>query len=185
NVPQIGDADDGVLVRLDPARDFDPFRSLLATGAVLFERADLRLKAGKLDDKSRWLLGDAAESKFRALAASTEAATLPVRCQFPQGGYYILGSDFETRDEVRIVADAGPLGYLSIAAHGHADALSFTLSAGGLPILVDPGTYAYHTDRQWRGYFFRPPPPNPLRRRRAGQTIPAGKFPLSAHPPPP
>jgi hypothetical protein len=34
---------------------------------------------------------------------------------------------FDTPDEVRLLVDAGSLGYLSIAAHGHADALSFVL----------------------------------------------------------
>ena len=53
---------------------------------------------------------------------------------------------FETPDEVRLLVDAGPLGYLSIAAHGHADALAFVLDIGDREILVDPGTYAYHTD---------------------------------------
>ena len=48
------------------------------------------------------------------------------------------------------MADAGPLGYRSIAAHGHADALSFTLSVGGREFLIDPGTYAYHTQERWR-----------------------------------
>ena len=55
--------------------------------------------------------------------------------------------------EIRVVADAGPLGYRSIAAHGHADALSFSLSAAGLEFLIDPGTYAYHTQERWRNYF--------------------------------
>jgi len=54
---------------------------------------------------------------------------------------------------LRAVADAGPLGYTTIAAHGHADALSFTLSVGGREFLVDPGTYAYHTQERWRQYF--------------------------------
>jgi len=43
-------------------------------------------------------------------------------CLHPRG-YYILGCDFETVNEIRLVADAGPLGYQTIAAHGHADAL--------------------------------------------------------------
>ena len=43
--------------------------------------------------------------------------------------------------------------YLSIAAHGHADALAFTLSLGGEEFLIDPGTYAYHTQKLWRDYF--------------------------------
>ena len=44
---------------------------------------------------------------------------------------------------MRLVFDAGPLGYLGIAAHGHADALSVLLSVAGQPVLVDPGTYSY------------------------------------------
>ncbi|HEX8755664.1 MAG TPA: alginate lyase family protein [Steroidobacteraceae bacterium] len=173
-VPAIGDADQGVLVRLVPA---DPagvelsrtaesqaakplqaarpwpgvYRSLLASGAVLFERPEFRLKAGGLDDKTRWLLGDEAAVRFEALDPS--GARLPVRRSFPRGGYYILGDRLETAEEVRIVADAGALGYLSIAAHGHADALAFTLTVGGRPFLVDSGTYAYHTERAWRHYF--------------------------------
>ena len=176
NVPQIGDADDGLLVRFDPARDFDPFRSLLATGAVLFDRPEFKLKSAGLDDKSRWLLGDDAGRKFDALDATPSSLTLPVRREFAQGGYYILGSDFETPQEVRIVADAGPLGYLSIAAHGHADALAFTLSAGGLPILVDPGTFAYHTERRWRDYFRGTSAHNTLRVDGEDQSVAAGNF---------
>jgi uncharacterized heparinase superfamily protein len=118
---------------------------------VLFGRPELRLKARTFDEKSRWLLGDAAESRFAAVDPSK--AALPVRHAFPEGGYFILGENFETPREVRLVADAGPLGYLSIAAHGHADALAFTLSVAGKPILVDPGTFSYHTEGLWRRYF--------------------------------
>jgi hypothetical protein len=156
-VPAIGDADQGVLARLVPtgAGDEKPwpgvYRSLLASGAVLFRRPEFRLKAGELDDKTRWLLGDGAVARFEALDASR--ARLPVRRSFPRAGYYLLGDEFETPEEVRIVADAGALGYLSIAAHGHADALAFTLTVGGRPFLVDSGTFAYHTERIWRRYF--------------------------------
>jgi len=151
NVPMIGDADDGYAVRLSQEAAFCPFRSLLATGSVLFRRGDFKFKAGVLDDKTRWLLGGECEAAFAAIAAS--GANLPVRRDFRDGGYYILGSDFETAREIRLIADAGPLGYLSIAAHGHADALGFTLSVGGREFLIDPGTYAYHTDKKWRDYF--------------------------------
>lgn len=149
NVPMIGDADDGYVVRLSQEMDFCPYRSLLATGAVLFNRPDFKSKARSFDDKSRWLLGQMGADKFKELKAPPPK--LPRR--FPEGGYYILGGDFDTEGEVRIVIDAGPLGYRSIAAHGHADALAFTLSIGGHEFLVDPGTYAYHTERVWRAYF--------------------------------
>src|SRR5690606_14100674 len=72
---------------------------------------------------------------------------------FPHGGYYVLGRSFGAPDEVRAVFDAGPLGFLSIAAHGHADCLSLTLSVAGREQLVDPGTYVYHAEREWRDYF--------------------------------
>ena len=74
---------------------------------------------------------------------------------FPQGGYWVMVYAGNTLDEVRVVADAGP-GYLSLAAHGHADALALVLSLGGRPVLIDPGTYAYHTQRRWRDYFAGP-----------------------------
>jgi uncharacterized heparinase superfamily protein len=54
---------------------------------------------------------------------------------------------------VHLVFDAGQLGYPSIAAHGHADALSVCLALDGVWWLVDPGTYAYHSDPEWRHYF--------------------------------
>jgi hypothetical protein len=151
HVPAWGDSDDAVMVRFCPVPGHEVFRSQLATGAVIFGRGDFKTKAQRFDDKSRWLLGDAASATFDGLSA--DLARTPVRVSFPEGGYYVLGGDFESPDEVRIVADAGPLGYLSIAAHGHADALSFTLSAGGKEILIDPGTYAYHTEKSWRDYF--------------------------------
>ncbi len=176
NVPQIGDADDGLLVRFDPAASFDVYRSLLASGALLFERAEFKIKARDVDDKTRWLLGDSADSRFEQLSAAAERVVLPPRREFPQGGYYVLGGDFETPREVRVVADAGPLGYLSLAAHGHADALAFTLSAGGLPILIDPGTFAYHTEKRWRDYFRGTSAHNTVRVDGKDQSVAGGSF---------
>jgi hypothetical protein len=176
NVPAIGDADDGVLVRFDPNPRFDVFGSLLATGALLFDRAEFKAKARAVDDKTRWLLGDDADIRFAQIGSQPTPTLVLPRREFPQGGYYVLGSRFETPREVRIVADAGPLGYLSIAAHGHADALSFTLSAGGLPILIDPGTFAYHTERRWRDYFRGTSAHNTLRVDGKDQSVAGGNF---------
>jgi hypothetical protein len=183
HVPNFGDADDAIIARLDPDQSVDVYRSLLATGAILFECAEFKFKAqaalhrpqsGAIDDKTRWLLGDAAAEKYDRIGMSH--VSLPVRRDFPQAGYYILGDRFETRREVRIVADAGPLGYLSIAAHGHADALSLTLSAGGRELLIDPGTYAYHTQRMWRDYFKGTSAHNTVRIDRGDQSVSGGNF---------
>jgi hypothetical protein len=174
NVPMFGDADDGMVVSLAQGGDFSPYRSLLATGAILFRRGDFKLKAGTLDDKTRWLLGSQSEALFKA--QDTTQGRLPPRQAFPEGGYYILGCDFETDNEIRLISDAGPVGYRSIAAHGHADALAFTLSVGGLEFLVDPGTYAYHTQGPWRAYFRGTSAHNTLRVDGRDQSQSGGNF---------
>jgi len=174
HVPAIGDADDAVIVRFYPTPGFCVYRSLLTTGSVLFDRGDFKLKGQGFDDKSRWLLGDAAADRFARIDADASGRRL--RRSFEWGGYYILGSDFDTMRETRIVVDAAPLGYLAIAAHGHADALSFTLSVAGRPILIDPGTYCYHTQRRWRDYFRGTSAHNTLRIDRTDQSISGGNF---------
>jgi hypothetical protein len=174
NMPMFGDADDAYAAKLDPRPSFCRFKSLLATGAILFERGEFKAKAGKLDDKTRWLLGRAADARFQAVRALPQQ--LPVRREFPTGGYYVLGCNFEQPEEIRVVADAGPLGYREIAAHGHADALSFTLSIGGHEFLVDPGTFAYHTETAWRSYFRGTSAHNTVRIDGADQSKPGGNF---------
>jgi hypothetical protein len=174
NVPALGDADDALIVRFSPAADFRPYQSLLATGCVLFARGDFRHKAGGFDDKSRWLLGDEAAARFAVLPPDPSGERL--RRSFEAGGYYVLGSDFESSREVRLIVDAAPLGYLAIAAHGHADALSFVLSVAGRPMLIDPGTYAYHTQPLWRAYFRGTSAHNTLRVDGQDQSVSGGPF---------
>src|SRR5437016_1025254 len=174
NVPMIGDADDGAVTRLAQSPDFSTYRSLFASGAILFGSGELKAKAGKLDDKTRWLFGSRAGELFRLV--EEPRARAPLRRAFPDGGYYILGCDFETPEEIRLVADAGPLGYRSIAAHGHADALAFTLSLGGLEFLIDPGTCAYHGGGEWRAYFRGTAAHNTLRIDGVDQSLPGGDF---------
>jgi len=53
NLPMIGDADDGFVVSLVQGDgQWCAFKSLLATGAILFNRADFAVKAGGFDEKS-------------------------------------------------------------------------------------------------------------------------------------
>jgi len=49
--------------------------------------------------------------------------------------------------------DGGPHGFLSIAGHAHADALSLEVRHDGVDVLADPGTYCYHGQPGWRAYF--------------------------------
>lgn len=179
HVPMIGDADDAVMVRFVSRHDFNVYRSLLASGAVLFERPDFARKAGSFDDKSRWLLGDAAGVRFRALQQQpTRASDDPpaVGRVFPDGGYVVMGDRFGQCDEIKLIVDAGPLGYLSIAAHGHADALALTLNVAGHEMLIDPGTYTYRANDGWRTYFKGTSAHNTVRIDGQDQSVAGGSF---------
>lgn len=68
---------------------------------------------------------------------------------FPDAGYTVI----EAAGEARIVFDHAPLGMAPLYNHGHADALSVTLSLSGTELLVDPGTYRYNGAPSWRRYF--------------------------------
>ena len=180
NVPMIGDADDGYVVRMSPAPDFDRYRSFIATGALLFERPDLARKSGGIDQKTCWLVGNDAPRRFSRLLDNAPARFAPRR-EHAESGYYLLGDRFEEPDEVRLLADAGPLGYLSLAAHGHADSLAIILNVGGMEVLVDPGTYAYHTEPDWRRYFRSTRAHNTIMVDETDQSDQSGNFMWSRH----
>lgn len=161
--PQIGDADDGFVARFETVWPNKPYRELLDAAGSVFAGT------GSADSqKAFW---------YRAMSVAVRAdypdrgwrRTYPVT--YPQGGYVVLGGG-----KCHLVFDAGPLGYLGIAAHGHADALSFCLAVDGEWWLVDPGTYAYHSDPAWRSYFRGTAAHNTIRVNQEDQSRIGGSF---------
>lgn len=179
-VPMIGDADDATMLRLEAAAHATPYASLLASSAIRFGDAGFKAKAGVLDQKTRLLFGQAGVDRWKLIA---DAQPDQPRLAFPAGGYYLLGEHFGADDEVRAVIDCGPLGYLSIAAHGHADALAFTLSLGGDEVLVDPGTFCYHTQERWRNHFRSTAAHNTVNIDGLDQSVIGGNFMWMQHAP--
>ncbi|GAA1561587.1 alginate lyase family protein [Kribbella sancticallisti] len=94
---------------------------------------------------------------------------------FADAGLTILHSR-DPGPEIWCRADAGPHGFLSIAAHAHADALSLELRVGGVDILADPGTYCYHGEESWRNYFRSTIGHNTLEVAGAEQSVQGGPF---------
>jgi hypothetical protein len=72
---------------------------------------------------------------------------------FVDAGLHLLRTSPEQGPEIWCRCDGGPHGFLSLAAHGHADALSIEVRYDGVDLLVDPGTYCYHGEPEWRSYF--------------------------------
>ena len=150
-LPLFGDNDDGYVLDLD-VRPRDP-KPWLAVGAVLFDDPRLKAWAGTPGEAGTGLLGPDFIERFEQIPADAVAAKLSSHA-WPETGLYLLQSGtVESADRISVTFDCGPLGFRSIAAHGHADALSFTLRAFGRDVLVDPGTYDYFTYPEWRRYF--------------------------------
>jgi hypothetical protein len=57
-----------------------------------------------------------------------------------------------TCGETQAIVDAGPFGALH-AGHSHSDTLSIVVRSGGADILIDPGTYTYTGEPEWRDWF--------------------------------
>ncbi|HVI10161.1 MAG TPA: alginate lyase family protein, partial [Candidatus Binatia bacterium] len=133
--PMIGDDDGGRI--FDATRNrrehmLDP----LATGAVLYDRADFKELAGSSREEGLWLLGLPGLARFDSLpTAPPESAST----SFPNSGLYLMTDEAGTR---QLFIDAGPLGAHS-GGHGHADALSICLARDGESVLIDPGTFEY------------------------------------------
>lgn len=94
---------------------------------------------------------------------------------FPQGGYSVLRHKIREHD-VHLVFDHGPLGYLSLAAHGHADALSIWLSIDGCPVFIDAGTWLYHSGEATRNALRSSPAHNTLSLPGQSQSEPSAAF---------
>lgn len=143
NQPKIGDDDEGHVIFSNDPREKYVTSVLSCISAFSF-------------DESIFPPGFRPHLRNAFLGGSDNEGVKPQqlsgsRC-FKSGGYSIYRTGQGERESV-IVFDHGPLGYLSIAAHGHADALSVWLSRSGVPVLVDSGTYLYHSGKEWRDYF--------------------------------
>jgi len=149
-LPLFGDCDDGYVLNLGSSPH--DTRTLLGIGAVLTGRRDFRTWAGRWQEPAQWLFGKAGRERFDAIPALPPA---PLESRgFADSGYYLLQSgEAASPNRISVLFDCGELGLGALAAHGHADALSFSLRAFGTDLLVDPGTYDYFTHPAWRRYF--------------------------------
>lgn len=146
-IPMLGDDDGGRAFPLG-RRDYRCYRDALAIGAVLFNRPDFKYEAHEFSEEVFWLLGNTGCAAYRNLTAT---APQQLAAHHPSAGYSIVRSGWDG-DASHLVFDTGGLGILS-GGHAHADALSINLSSHGRPILIDPATYIYNCQPQWRDYF--------------------------------
>lgn len=138
-LPRIGDDDEGTLFQGEGTSQ-ERIGSVLAALAALRQKPEIAPIAVRPQMR---------QALFGALTGA--AAPSGVR-HFPKGGYTVA-REHTAAGEALLVFDDGPLGYLSIAAHVHADALSVWLHVDGRPVLIDAGTLLYHASDGWWDHF--------------------------------
>jgi uncharacterized heparinase superfamily protein len=171
-MPQVGDADGGSLLPLVPREPDDP-RAIFSTAAAFFGRPDLAWAAGEVAPETLWLLGSPGLAALDALSPAPPSVAAP--SVFPEGGYVVMRSGFDAEAH-HLIFDVGPLGCPVTGGHGHADLLTVQCSAFGEPFLVDPGTYGYRGDVEWRDFFRSTAAHSTVVVDGEGQAIPAGPF---------
>ena len=152
--PRIGDEDDGrILFAGEHASRLDLVGNALAA----------------------WLSADAlsGEGSGLALLLRGDAAT---PCRARSGRHDTAGYTIWRESDLVVTFDHGPLGLPPLGAHGHADGLSITVHRGTDPIVVDPGTFAYHGDRVARDLCRSTPAHATLHFGGRSQAEPAGPF---------
>ena len=166
----------------DGGRVFNPRRNRaehladpLAIGAIIFQRDEITTTAA-LTEEAVWLLGEPSVS----ILCKAPHATRDLRSKsFKASGIYLMASSQPAPQQM--VIDAGPQG-TGRSGHGHADALSVTLSLGGRPWLVDPGTFCYISAHNERELFRGTGAHNTLRIEGQDQAVPEGPFAWSSIP---
>ncbi|MCG7595435.1 alginate lyase family protein [Mycobacterium sp. PSTR-4-N] len=133
--PRYGDDDDSFAVRLGAEPKRTVRQHLGVVGAITGNDSAVRYGVGTLT--SAWF-ADALRTRPPG-AEETARAVVGPSGYAQDGGLVVLRSGRR-----RITMDVGPLGYLSTAAHGHADALAVTVAADGHDLIVDPGTGSFY-----------------------------------------
>jgi hypothetical protein len=141
--PRWGDSDQEFAIRLGPeqARTVREHLGIVATS----EWGAAGAQAGTNTLTAEWYRSPTQSSFSSASSRELRPAFKPRSMYAPDGGVVILRGQGR-----RLIMDVGALGYLSIAAHGHADALAVTVSQDNEYVIGDPGTGSYYRQPEFR-----------------------------------
>jgi hypothetical protein len=138
-LPLIGDDDGGQFFPICGCEPADA-RESLAHAAVILD--DPTLAVDDVPEATYWFCGLQQEARPVGQVAPWPSRSLA------SSGYCVSRND---RGD-HLVFDCGAHGFLN-GGHAHSDALAIVLTAGGIPLLVDPGTATYTMDSAVRDLF--------------------------------
>ncbi|MBE7161908.1 MAG: alginate lyase family protein [Williamsia herbipolensis] len=140
--PRIGDDDEGFALRLSD----EPVRTVASHLDLVAAVTDGAAPAGVTTTAAREWFAAALGASERPRTAVTSTVRGPGGSTWHRdGGLVVLRAPGR-----RVTVDVAPLGYLAIAAHGHADALAVTVADDRGEIVEDPGTGSYYGHPEWR-----------------------------------
>jgi hypothetical protein len=137
--PRYGDNDEEFALRLGPERVRTVRDHLGIVAASGWSAAGADVGSDSVGAQWYRSIAKPVPSALSTQASAGEPGTGPAGFFARDGGLVVLRGQRR-----RTTIDVGPLGYLSIAAHGHADALAITLSEDGEDLIGDPGTGSYY-----------------------------------------
>lgn len=160
----LGDDDGGRLFH--PYGPRDTFgRATLATCSLALG-GGWRFFAEDLPEQAAWWLGAQVLERGSAAHLSQKTSSR----HFSGCGLVCM-----TAGEAHLIVDAGPFGWGG-AGHSHSDTLSLVAFRGEEEVLIDPGTYTYIANPQWRDSFRGSEAHNTIRIGRRDQATPRGPF---------
>ena len=143
-IPQIGDNDNGRFLTFC-RRPVLENKYLLTIATAYYNDSNFKLPQFEFDEETFWLFGIKGKAVFDNIPVRPE----PLKSKaFENAGWYIM----RHKDDYCFII-CGPNGQNGRGGHAHNDKLSFELMMGGQDIIVDPGTYVYTANPEWRNRF--------------------------------
>jgi len=143
-MPQVGDADDGRLHILTGYGEWKPQdgRHLFGPAGWLFDDPSWRAIDG---ERGIW---ESAWWGFPPEPSPTQPRMPEALRHFPRAGLTVMRRDGDYLLVTNAIVGTGGFGN-----HKHNDQLAFELHVAGTPVLVDPGSFVYTSDRDARNLF--------------------------------
>ena len=170
-LPFLGDDDGGRLFHPYGLREGFARATLATCAVVLGKTWGQTWEKSSLFEQALWWMGPE--------VLGWKPAPGPPGC--PSRWFAGAGLAAMRSDDVQAIADAGPFGAGS-GGHSHSDTLSLVVRRGRQEILIDPGTYTYVAEPEWRDWFRGSAAHNTVRVDGRDQAAPAGPF-RWVHPP--
>jgi len=133
----------------------EDYRALLALGALLFNRSDLKWAAGACEEVILWFFQ---EEGLRSYDAITPKAPSTLSRAFGEGGFVVSRDTWE-KDSNYCLCHSGPRkkwGFIEKGMEGlnlHRDLLNFALTIRGEPFIIETGSY--RGKKKFSSYFSR------------------------------